>query len=623
MVREPGKRFTNLPDWVRELVQHELASSLLARPYEWRERRVQTITPIDERHYRDRISLQLNVRADLFEDALRLVARRLRRRGGLPARQRWQNARALRSLRDTQWEGETVSLLIPLLVLPKQVLISPNLEDASSRRLTLQNRQANAIFSTRHLLKILHAAELEAQGGFSTARFGTLVRALMFCMPSGLVQSPNFEADALRGDIAADVEAIAAFFRMHGTTLDADGKTRIRNLLMRSWAIFVDAEPLLWHPPDHLRDPLINPLLLLPDRRKFSRPLEPAKDSVAWPHLFLDECEQYLAMIEALVGSRAAAEGAQPPPAEQPQVNSEADSDDVLMELSRFTHTWAALARLGVTFGQSLLVKLTTTGVLERESRPRLGATGLRHGYVTPVGDAQSTHIEVISPEPGVVRIDTGQTVVRVGDRPAVGPLEIRSIFGFEHSASRTLQAFYTTKTKADLVEASRRRDPGPSDSQGVAPQEDEVRVRVVYRMEPVVGAIYSLVTLAAAGAAVTAVARATGGGFQALGETEATLTGIIALLAGTLAIREGAIAARIVVFRRSILIASLCVLVVALIAAYALPEEEKGYVDDGLTRVWVTPAPTASPTSEPAESRPRPRNQRAGRESDDPSRDG
>ena len=71
-----------------------------------------------------------------------------------------------------------------------------------------------------------------------------------------------------------------------------------------------------------------------------------------------------------------------------------------------------------------------------------------------PIGDARSTHIELVSPDPANVLIDCGRTYIEVG-KDRIHPEEL---FGDASSNASNVQHFYTTKTKSQIEKFRRDR---------------------------------------------------------------------------------------------------------------------------------------------------------------------
>jgi hypothetical protein len=67
--------------------------------------------------------------------------------------------------------------------------------------------------------------------------------------------------------------------------------------------------------------------------------------------------------------------------------------------------------------------------------------------FSVPIGDARSTHIELQSPDPANIVLDTGRTYIEIGrDR-----LHPEALFGDSSSNAQNVQHFYTTKTRKQI----------------------------------------------------------------------------------------------------------------------------------------------------------------------------
>jgi hypothetical protein len=77
-----GNRIARLPDRVSNILQRELASWLMANPYEWRERRVEHLSPLDSRLYSSRISLQFRIQPEAVRTTFALARDKEARLGG-------------------------------------------------------------------------------------------------------------------------------------------------------------------------------------------------------------------------------------------------------------------------------------------------------------------------------------------------------------------------------------------------------------------------------------------------------------------------------------------------------------------------------------------------------------
>jgi len=512
-----------LPSEYRTLITREIASVLLAASEEWRDRRVESIAPLDENHYRDRISIQFTLSPRHIWKAIDGAARRIRDAqnraddgASNPVRDYLPSLYALADSEESAsaWEAENISVVVPILTLPKRILLNADVEDGDGKRLPLYNRFANSEFATYHVhTRYLEVAERALdRADLNIERLLPLLRAMTFSMPEGLLHPSNFRRHRILGAkwvkrrtasrrIDRHPEKVVgpmkSFIERTGATFD-DGLAASTLGLMTKGARISDLlSQLAWAQPNGLRDALTNPLLLFPDYVKVLGD-RAHLDIDAELRSFMLKADEFLTLLEILAKDSRTATRYGP-----------------LEGLSRFAHSWVAFAPLSVCIGRPSLVKVTQTiQVGQREDSPRTTRSylwlkahvvplrGVHHTYRLNVEDGRGTHVEIVSPDPAAVRLVARRTRVDIGESRFRGR-RLRQLFGIDYSRSPDLQAFYTTKNRSEIdrlldqpkgflrrmwVRIS-RKDRSSAKSREVA------NVRVVYKLRIAVAGLYLIGT--------------------------------------------------------------------------------------------------------------------------------
>jgi hypothetical protein len=428
----------------RRIFEREFCSLLLSQPDRWRNRRVEHITPIDHRHYRERISIQMTIEPALVNEALELAVARLELAG------REAEAEGLMAIRDDEARaGEKMRLPVPLLTLPKRVLIAADVEDGAGKRVPLFNRTQNSRIST-YYLATRFIAGLPNVTGFGG--FPTVIRALTFCMPEGLLHRANFSRSALAGGSPdANALVVAHFLRQHGIPVDLISGDEVLEQVTRFTALISVLSDDAWTEIRLLRDPMSMPLLLLPDHLKLVR--EDRRDVDMRDVDVAKETERFLLAVNAYGAFLETARAAQTQ-----------EFADAIRAMSRLTHTWFAFAPVEVELGVPLLSKVSQTVAIgvrkERGWVNRIISAGLslvplrglRHTYDISLGDAQATHVEVETPDTAAIRLQRRAARVTIGSHRMKGSRRIRRLFGMEYMTPDVV-ALYTTKSQAELRE--------------------------------------------------------------------------------------------------------------------------------------------------------------------------
>jgi hypothetical protein len=483
---------------VRRLISRELFSVLQVRAYEWRQRRVQTIVPLDEHHYRERITLQIQINEDLVAQVIRRVAARTgdRRLASLvPSRRSPFHPTA--NPQRSKLDGQLLDVAVPLFRLPKQILHDFSVEDAGGRRLALMNRFDVSLFSAYHLLSM--TAAVEDVGGIFN-----LVRALAFCIPDGIFSKRNFPAgilgersltsddDRRRGAATVVAYLDRAWKRRRG--IHEAGRHPIPGLIPEKEVLQLleigarIAHKLTfdwWIQPDGLRDPLVNPLLLLPDHLKlFEFEGGDPDDLPGEARGFVEQSGRFLDLLDSLVRKRS--DDVEP---------DKSSATYLLQRYAQMTHTWSALVDLRVRIGRPELVKASqTTRVVSTSRKSRLRALarqpfGVDQHYPVVIGDAQSTHIEIRSPE---------STAIRLATRNLIGDFHlhrerVERLFGFGYFRSLDHWSLYTTKTVDEMRRAARIRI-----GQGGRQDQESPEVGVIYKLTVGRASLHLIVALIA-----------------------------------------------------------------------------------------------------------------------------
>lgn len=481
-----------LPQDVRYLVRLEVAMRLLANPYDWRERRVDSIAPQDPGHYRQRTSIQFRVDPLVIEGAVDRVHELLRdvlhdfnpgNPGAVP--QSLQDPRALEDALqrlqgvkdlDSLW-GQEATLLVPLLTLPKKLLMNFNLVDHRDESVPLLNRFSNSSVATYYLwsrnLIPTEDAPLSPQ---TLVLLNPVIRALCFCIPDGVLHESNFRSDDLVLDpdmtteesLSAATDQMCEFLvkRIQLQRRSPDDpiedveatirecRPRVAELLRRGRSLFQAlGHQLTWAQVKEWRDPITNPLLLFPDHVKLlreERETIPPRSLTDKLNTFARFSEEFISAVERLSDRAVSSD----------EPDERRRCRNALLGLTRFSHSWVAFAEMRLPVGEPMLAKLEQTlpiGWREDVGRWKKGTagsgawSGLRQTYDIQLGDAHATHIEVTSPDSSAIGLAPKKTRVAFGPLVVKEPEQVRSIFGIEYSESKELQTFYTTKNIGEL----------------------------------------------------------------------------------------------------------------------------------------------------------------------------
>ncbi|MBI4728360.1 MAG: hypothetical protein HY775_02485 [Acidobacteria bacterium] len=240
--------------------------------------------------------------------------------------------------------GQEVPLPVPLLTLPKQVLMRTDLEDHRGHRLPLGNRFRNSELATHYVItRSIWPASTFLASEFSPPIVTPLIRALAFCIPSGLLHRANFTPKCLLlSEAPEDSAAKMIRFLARRVRLEAEDEmsdvpaimeARVQGLIESGRTLaerLKDSPDLTWAHVQGLRDPLTNPLLLLPDyvklRMKGGWGTSPPTITQRLT-TFFGQCDAFLALIAGLVDVQSA-----------PGEGSRA-CENALFTLSRFTHS--------------------------------------------------------------------------------------------------------------------------------------------------------------------------------------------------------------------------------------------------------------------------------------------
>ncbi len=492
------------------LVQWELASNLLSTPWDWRERRVQSLTPVDVTHYEERTSLHFTVRGDHIQAAIRAAMPRV------PDELQGE----LEVLSSAEWGGQEIVAPVPLAKLPKRVLLKLDIRNAGGESLPLQNRWKNSEFAVFQMTRYLYLAqsklrERDSRVDFQLGTLELLLRALAFSIPSGVIDAHFKAAELDQENLPAAAATMRRYLDAHRIDV-GDRAGDIRVLLDEGIRLsglsphFRVARPL--------RSPLFNPLLLAVDLDKLRRSLGHRAYSVS--DLF-DTSLQLLAIQEymALVP-------------DQPLVTSAAQT------FASFAHSWIALAPIRIRVGEPTIVKLAWT-MPTSASRRRLPGRSLTYQFNVVLGDAQATHIEITSPDRQTVRIKP-KIDLMIGSYAKTREREVfQALFDFDYRQSPDLRAFYSTKSVkeiadfVELVESLRNKRGRPELDPGF-------HLVAYFKLKP------HLLRQYLAALAVGAFAFGTALENLPLRGGRATVTAVVAFLAGVQAIRERAIAAEL-----------------------------------------------------------------------------
>ena len=481
--RPINESLAELSQPARDLLDAELASLLIRLPYEWRERRVESIVPLNELFYRDRISLQFTIWSRLFQRALEGTVRR--GRGG--DRGLTTLARQARRLPSTEWDGECVDVFVPLFSMKKRLALYVDVEDSGGHRLTLGTRRENTHVLTHHVLRLLEATNLFAPADTDAIR--VIVTTIVFAIPRG---ARRFDATSA----ARSGMTFEAWLREVDGTLDGSVDSSMERLARRVWEKSILLEQAVrppGTPPAAAEDPVRCPLPLLPDLpRVLGRPGAPIPLRTDHLGTFLEAADRYLDAVETLMAQEA----------------SYVSARRALHNLERFAHNGLASARMPIVLGQANLVKLTQRVRSTHEPRKVLGKfgapwsflKGVPQRYPVLVGDARSTHVQIQSPDPSSIKLAGDASSLVVGRRTLWGPAGIEQVFGSgDYEASDAL-AFYTAKT---VDEVNRRfGDDLSSDSERTG----GIALNVYYRLRLGLVLVYLAVALFSLAVAVDAM---------------------------------------------------------------------------------------------------------------------
>ena len=522
--RQLASEFNGLPHGVRDLIRKELLALLMARPYEWRQRRSETFTPIDDRHYRSKVTLQYCIGSDHITTAIAQASPRFG--PVLDWRVRW----SLSQLERSSWSGETITLPVPIFTLPKKPLLTPDLVDGSGNSVTLQTRPSNSEHSLYLLVSYLFAAITEFdisafKRNFSLSRIQPLLESLVFSMPESDTTMRLGNAN-LGADVGNDVTLMRHHLKGCGLQPTEQQTLAIKEILELGRE--VAAKDWESNRPDPAAaSALYNPLLAAKDYAKLARDQHVTRDL----EMFLEECSYYLNML-SVFGQR---------------IDNELVRE-AFRRLATLTRSWTAISPLDVTLDRPSLVKLSSTIPLENQPRRRPPFQPLTFGFTAFVGDCTSTHIEVRTPDQAGIRLLPNRTRLLFGDRTR---RRVEEIFGHAHSSGE-LVALYTTKRVDDVRTVAEDRAIGAS-------ADPVFRLNVRFRVKGWISVQYWVAL--AAGLLITGMATVAG----STSGKEGVIAAAVAVTAGVLATRERDIAGRALGYLRVVLLIVLLGLVALL----------------------------------------------------------
>jgi hypothetical protein len=374
----------------------------------------------------------------------------------------------------TRLYGRPVRVVLPCFSFDKRVLLDPDLYDESGRRLVMLTRSQDSQFAAHHVLGSIETACLAAAEAFPELRKSVedvfpaedllpLLTAIAYCMPSGIRTHLN----------AVDANGIGQYLqtRGHGTlraALPINELLERGELLGQRWIGIASKHPgsvpFLWDAAEPLRDPVFNPLLVLPEYVRLLGGSSRDSDelpSQADVRLFLDLAARLFTLLELLQDGFTRAQNA-------------AQGEILLQPLSlleRFCQSWVMCVPTPVSIGEHHLIKFTqVVPVLELllrlpwyrrqiETFKTAGYLGYAQGVRVTLGDAQSTHIEVVSPDPTTVRLNNPRAygayaggILFAGQKaPAFGSGGVVDVY----ADSEDRLSVYSTLQPGDIVRRS------------------------------------------------------------------------------------------------------------------------------------------------------------------------
>lgn len=451
-------------------LQLEIASFLISHPLRWRRRRSETISAIDHWHHRSDWQLTFEFNRALLDD----MAQQLDLfRPALGER-----------LRTLLTSHDEITLHVPVIVLSKRLLLQASLADAKHGPIPLQNRIDNAYYTAYHTIALVIAAlcaspaerdpdkhksrEVHGMTGESSRdarqQIEDVIDALCYCIPEAILSEGHLDRHSLRwrfrrirgpGEVPQRwLRSIARYLARYDIVLAEEELARTRGLLFYSFKVrgqFVRAG--LTSYKRGLRDPFLNPLLLVPDLVRLAGRRRTAGEGSESPRVlsFFDSCDAYLHALESLL---------------RPPVGALAGT--ALLALRHCTDYWYAFARLDLETGAPLVVSFTQTIRMGRPYRALLLKNpigwAIKQRYWCVIGDAQSTHVTVECPDNASVRLVRRATRLEfqgLRRRKLVRWLKVPSLrrwarlgrpaFGMAHVELDDVHSFYTTKTQSEL----------------------------------------------------------------------------------------------------------------------------------------------------------------------------
>jgi hypothetical protein len=521
-----ARRFNELAPRLRELVHRELASWLLAASHDWRDRVVETIVPLDADYYADRVSLQFTVRPrdvqSVFDVVGTAILPRVLPDSSLLAE--FRNAFPAPKA-EPSWQGQPLRCPVPLFTFPKRLLLNPETYDGHGHRVTLLTRERNAVLLASHLSGILRSVGGGVLGHFSH-RVTDVLHTLAFSIPDGILTPDGGPLAALPGGVdltTSDIDQAASdlmdYIGLGLSIGEAAALKRrltrdvIAHLLREGLALAPSMERYRWTAASGLREPLLNPLLLLPDQIKIQRQaLGDAFDVIGEVTRYMSQGHVLLRRILPSLLATARQRGTS---SDQAGELRAALADGVLADLARFSHVWVAYADLEVRLGEPMLIKFAQITPLSRRagalgvlrgvtplrvasrvaiSRVKLAIPGfgIAHRYDLRVGDAAATHVDVASPDSSAVRIVGARTRVEFGRAFKLKRSKVRALFGITQVGEERI-SLYTTKTRDELgILVERLEEANQRKLRGAAARELP-RLRVVYKLQRGIAALYVL----------------------------------------------------------------------------------------------------------------------------------
>jgi hypothetical protein len=469
---------------VEDIFNRSLITLLLRDYLLWREREVIYIHPVNEQSFEGIVSLQLCIPPSLVKEAYDLSLKAIKE---MVFEDRIKNVLAHMfedRVQDATGKGNPIRCILPFLSLPKRVLMSFTVRDQNDRPLNLLTRYESVSYTCDFIHFLMPASK--ATDGADRDAFLRIAQALIYSQPKVIEdEMRQYLGNARHPDKAnipifsSDIIAEWALRRISSHYPNATEELGADDVMPDCGE---QSKRLVEEKADELPygwlgslNPVFNPSLLAFDYAKYHL-AEREPSSGELKHVlerFKKDCETFISCVSQYTHTDA--------------------GKAFIKDLCRFAYNYIAYIPLDLTVDRCFTVKCEQLTPLKHfpprsDNKSLLEAARYKwkelcsasreysclyadilakwfkvgrrrytkvnsQRYDLIVGDARSTHIEIISPDPANIINDMERSFVEIGEQ-RINPSEI---FGNISSYAPHVLHFYTSKGRRQISEIIKR----------------------------------------------------------------------------------------------------------------------------------------------------------------------